>query len=141
MTRGTRFSEKVVAFVLTERSRGKRWNDIINAVRETFDIQPPTERQMRNWYREYGGVSISTEKLLRESLIKVARNTAPLVAFATQQVAVEQGIPALAEAFQRNKDPRIVGGVLILSMLEQTVGDKFDEVIRIYQEIKEGTRQ
>ena len=137
MKRGTRFSEKVIAFVLTERSRGKRWNDVRNAVRDQFQIEPPSERQMRNWYKEYGGGLILGEKLLRESLVKMARDSMPVAAFAAQQLAIEQGIPALVEAFQRKEDPLVAGGLMILSMLEQTVGKKYDEIVRQYQEMRE----
>lgn len=145
MKRGTRFSEKVVAFALTERSRGKRWNDIINAIRETFHIEPPTERQMRNWYREYGGGTIDQDKLLRESLIKMARESTPVLALAAQQNVIERGIPRLLQAFERKgtkyvqkEDPAVVIGLFLLSFLEENLGAKFDEVLRRYQEIRGG---
>ena len=137
MKRGTRFSEKVIAFVLTERSRGKRWNDVRNAVRDQFQIEPPSERQMRSWYKEYGGGSILGEKLLRESLVKIARDSTPVAAFAAQQLAIEQGIPALVKAFERKEDPLVAGGVMILSLLEQAVGKKYDEIVRQYQKMRE----
>jgi len=148
MKRGTRFSEKVVAFVLTERSRGKRWNDIINAVKETFHIEPPTERQMRNWYREYGGGEINQDKLLRGCLIRIMKDTTPVAALAAQQYLQEKGIPGLLQAFEKKgtkyvqkEDPIVVMGLLLLSQLEQNLGDKFDEVLRRYQEIKERGQQ
>jgi len=143
--RGTRFSEKVVAFVLTERSRGKRWSDVTNAVREAFQIEPPTERQMRNWYREYGGGAIDQEKLLRETLIKMVRDSTPVVALAAQQNVIERGIPRLLQAFEKKgsgfvqkEDPAVVIGVFLLAFLEENLGDKFDEALRRYQEIKGG---
>ena len=144
MKRGTRFSEKVVAFALTERSRGKRWNDIINAIRETFHIEPPTERQMRNWYREYGGGTIDQDKLLRESLIKMARESTPVLALAAQQNVIERGIPRLLQAFEKKgtkyvqkEDAAVVIGLFLLSYLEENLGEKFDEVLRRYHEIRE----
>ena len=60
-----------------------------------------------------------------------------MAAFAAQQLAIEQGIPALVEAFQRKEDPLVAGGLMILSMLEQTVGKKYDEIVRQYQEMRE----
>jgi len=147
MKRGTRFSEKVVAFVLTERSRGKRWNDIVNAVREAFDIEPPTERQMRNWYREYGGGIIDQDKLRRETLIKIARDTTPLMAMMAQERVIEKGIPTLLKAFAskgsgfiQKEDPIVVIGLFLLSFLEENLGGKFDEVLKRYQEIRGGTK-
>lgn len=144
MKRGTRFSEKVVAFVLTERSRGKRWKDIINTVRETFHIEPPSERQMRTWYRDYGGGSIDQEKLLRETLIKIVRDITPVAAVTAQQIALERGMPRLLQAFERKgsgfvekEDPAVVVGLFMLSYLEENLGEKFDEVLRRYHEIRE----
>lgn len=145
MKRGTRFSEKVVAFVLTERSRGKRWSDILSAVRETFNIEPPSERQMRTWYRDYGGGSIDQERLLRETLIKMARDSTPILALAAQQTVIQRGIPRLLQAFEKKgsgfiqkEDPAIVVGLFLLSFLEENLGDKFDEALRRYYEIRGG---
>lgn len=145
MKRGTRFSEKVIAFVLTERSRGKRWNDVRNAVRDQFQIEPPSERQMRSWYKEYGGGSIDQEKLLRETLIKMARDSTPALALAAQQNVIERGIPRLLQAFERKgsgfvqkEDPVVVIGLFLLSYLEENLGEKFDEVLRRYREIRGG---
>lgn len=147
MKRGTRFSEKIVAFVLTERSRGKRWKDIINAVRETFHIEPPSERQMRTWYREYGGGIIDQEKLLRETLIKITKDSTPLLALAAQQNVIERGIPRLLQAFEKKgsglaqkEDPAVVIGLFLLSFLEENLGGKFDEVLKRYQEIRGGIK-
>jgi hypothetical protein len=138
MKRGTRFSEKVIAFSLTERSRGKRWKDIQNAIRQEFQIEPPTERQMRRWYGEYGGGAIDQEKILRESLIKVARDTIPPAAFATHQLTVQQGIPTLMEAYRQGKDPYTAGVVMILSTLEQMAGSElYEKGIKEYQQERE----
>jgi hypothetical protein len=88
---------------------------------------------MRKWYKEYGVDTADPEKLLRENLVKVARATTPIAAFATQKFAIEQ-VPSLVEAWKQGKDPWIAGGIMVLSMLEQTVGsDKFNQVLQEYQ--------
>ena len=140
--RGRRFPEKIIAFAVTERSRGVRWKDIRNAVKQEFQIRPPSERQMRSWYNEYDGGSIDLEKMIREALIKAARDSIPAVALATQQLTLQQGIPALLKALRQNKDPRIAGVVMILSTLEQMVGSEvYEKGIRKYQQERERKRQ
>jgi len=102
--------------VITRR-RGVKWNEIVDAIARHFAIKPPTERQMRKWYQEYGVDASDPEKLLKENLIKVARATTPIAAFATQKYAIEQ----------------------VLSMLEQTVGtEKFNQLLEEYQKSRTG---
>jgi len=53
--RRSHYSDKVIAFALAMRSRGIRWKQIESGIREAFEIKPPSERQMRNWYKEFSG--------------------------------------------------------------------------------------
>jgi hypothetical protein len=93
---------------------------------------------MRKWYQEFGVDAADPEKLLRENLLKVARATTPVAAFTTQKYAIEQ-VPALVDAWKQGKDPWIAGGVMVLSMLEQTVGsEKFNEILNDYQTTRKG---
>ena len=136
--RGRSFSAKVIAFALTERSRGVRWKDIRNVIKQEFQIRPPSERQMRSWYSEYDGGSIDLEKMLREALIKATRDSIPAAALATHQLTTQQGIPALLKALRQNKDPRLAGAVMILSTLEQMVGSElYERGIKEYQQERE----
>ena len=130
-----KYSEKIIAFALTERSRGVRWNDIQNSIRQAFQIQPPSERRMRSWYKEHGGGSIDLEKALREASIKVGRDSMVVAGLATQQLALQQGIPTLLKALRQNKDPRIASVIMILSTLEHMVGSEvYEKGIRKYQQ-------
>ena len=138
MKRRSRYADKVIAFALAERSRGVKWKEITEGIRREFVIKPPTERQMRDWYKELGGGSADPERLLRENLIKVARATTPIAAFTTQKFVIEQ-VPTLVEAWKEGKDPWIAGGIMILSMLEQTAGtETFDKILNEYQEMRKG---
>lgn len=140
--RGRSFSKKVIAFAVTERSRGVRWKDIRNTIKQEFQIRPPSERQMRSWYHEYDGGSIDLEKMLREALIKAARESIPAAALATHQLALQQGMPALLKALRQNKDPCVAGVVMILSTLEQMVGSEvYEKGIRKYQQERKRKRQ
>ena len=137
MKRRTLYSEKVIAFAMTERSRGARWKEVTERVSRQFGIKPPTERQMRKWYNEFGGTN-DPERLLRENLIKVARATTPIAAFTAQKYAMEQ-VPTLVEAWKEGKNPWVAGGVMILSMLEQTSGTEvFEEILQEYQKTRKG---
>ena len=137
MKRNSRFGDKVIAFAVAERRRGVKWKDIVDAIARHFAIKPPTERQMRKWYQEFGVDAVDPEKLLKENLVKVARATTPIAAFATQKYAIEQ-VPNLVEAWKQGKDPWIAGGLMVLSMLEQTVGsEKFNRLLDEYQKTRE----
>ena len=137
MKRRTRYPDKVIAFAMTERSRGARWKEVTESVVRQFGIKPPTERQMRKWYKEFGGSS-DPERLLRENLIKVARATTPIAAFTAQKYAMEQ-VPNLVEAWREGKDPWVAGGVMILSMLEETAGTEvFGKILEEYQKMRRG---
>ena len=137
MKRRSRYSDKVIAFALTERSRGARWKEVTEGIQRQFGIKPPTERQMREWYKEFGGTG-DPERVLRENLIQVARATTPVAAFTTQKYVMEQ-VPTLVEAWKEGKDPWIAGGIMVLSMLEQTAGtETFDKILNEYQEIRKG---
>ena len=137
MKRKSRYEDKVIAFAVAERRRGVKWKEIVDAIASHFAIKPPTERQMRKWYQEFGVDAVDPEKLLKENLVKVARATTPIAAFATQKYAIEQ-VPNLVEAYKQGKDPWIAGGIMVLSMLEQTVGtEKFNELLDEYQKTRE----
>ena len=139
MKRKSRYGDKVIAFAVAERRRGVKWNEIVDAIARHFAIKPPTERQMRKWYQEYGVDAVDPEKLLKENLIKVARATTPIAAFATQKYAIEQ-VPALVEAWKQGQDPWTAGGIMVLSMLEQTVGtDNFNQLLEEYQKTRNGS--
>jgi hypothetical protein len=138
LKRRSRYDDKVIAFAVTERRRGAKWKEIVSTIAHHFAIKPPTERQMRKWYKEYGVDTADPEKLLRENLVKVARATTPIAAFATQKFTIEQ-IPSLVEAWKQGKDLWIASGMMVLSMLEQTVGsDKFNQLLQEYQLTKQG---
>ena len=138
MKRKSRYDDKVIAFAVTERRRGVKWKEIVDAIARHFAIKPPTERQMRKWYQEYGIDAVDPEKLLKENLVKVARATTPIAAFATQKYAIEQ-VPNLVEAWKQGKDPWTAGGIMVLSMLEETVGtEKFNQILEEYHKTRKG---
>jgi len=129
LKRKSRYGDKVIAFAVTERRRGVKWNEIVDAIARHFAIKPPTARQMRKWYQEYGVDAVDPEKLLKENLIKVARATTPIA----------EQVPTLVEAWKQGKDPWTAGGIMVLSMLEQTVGtEKFNQILEEYQKSRTG---
>jgi hypothetical protein len=138
LKRKSRYDDKVIAFAVTERRRGAKWKAIVDAIASHFAIKPPTERQMRKWYQEYGVEANDPERLLKENLVKIARATTPMAAFATQKYAIEQ-VPLLVEAWKEGRDPWIAGGIMVLSMLEQTIGTKrFNQLIEEYGKTRKG---
>jgi hypothetical protein len=136
LKRKSRYDDKVIAFAVAERKRGVKWKEIVDAIGRHFGIKPPTERQMRKWYEEFGIDAVDPEKLLKENLVKVARATTTMAAFTSQKFMVEQ-VPTLVEAWKKGEDPWIAGGIMVLRMLEQTVGTaKFDLILEKYQKTR-----
>jgi hypothetical protein len=131
--RKSRYSDEIIAYAVAERSRGVKWKAISEGIARHFAIKSPTERQMRDWFSEFGGDPEDPEKILRENLVKIARATTPLAAFATQKYLLEQ-VPNLVEAWEQGKDPWTAGGMMVLSILETTVGtDKFNQIQEEYR--------
>jgi len=137
MKRRSRYSEEVIAFALEQRGKGIKWKEIMAGIAREFKTKPPSERQMRSWYRYYGG-GTDKDRLVRETLVKIVRDSTPAIAFQTQQYAVQQGIPTLIDHYQRLKDPYLAGTVMMLSLLEQMVGSEvYEKGIEMYQEDRE----
>ncbi len=131
------------------------WRLLVRNVADAVKPPPKQRPDMQTW-SEYeltcfldaaknGGGAIDQEKLLRETLIKMVRDSTPVVALAAQQNVIERGIPRLLQAFEKKgsgfvqkEDPAVVIGVFLLAFLEENLGDKFDEALRRYQEIKGG---
>ncbi len=141
MQRKSRYQDKVMAYVLAQRGKGIKWKEIIEGVRKEFDMKPPSERQMRTWWEKFGGSLTDPERILRQNLIEVVRDTTPLAAFTGQKMLVQK-VPELVQAFQRGDDPWIAGGVMVLAQLEETVGsDLYDEIIARYQQSREARKE
>ena len=141
MQRKSRYADKVMAYVLAQRGKGAKWKEIIEGVKQEFNMTPPSERQMRTWFEKFSGNATDPERRLKENLIQVVRDSTPLAAFTGQKLLVQQ-VPKLVEAWQRGDDPWIAGGMMILSQLEETVGsDLFDDIIARYQQTREARKE
>ncbi len=46
------FNFEVKLFALSRRSEGKRWGEIRRAIKERFNIAPPTVRSLQKWEKE-----------------------------------------------------------------------------------------
>jgi len=138
MKRRSRYSDEVIAFVLAERGKGTKWKEIMDGIAREFNTKPPSERQMRSWYKYYGGGTTDKDRLVRETLIKVARDSTPAVAFQTQQFFVQQGVPTLLDYYYQFKDIHLAGAIMSFLVLEQMVGSEvYEKGLKIYQEERE----
>lgn len=139
MKRRSRYSDEVIAFALAERGKGTKWKEIMDGIAREFKTKPPSERQMRSWYKYYGGGTTDKDRLVRETLVKIARDSTPAVAFQTQQYTLQQGIPTLLDYYYQLKDPHLAGAVMMLSLLEQMVGSEvYEKGIEVYQQERKG---
>ncbi|RLC94453.1 MAG: hypothetical protein DRI40_07450 [Chloroflexi bacterium] len=132
MKRRSRYSDKVIAYVLAQRAKGVRWKDIAAGVTEEFGTKAPCERQMREWQREFGDGPTDPERVVREALVSATRAATPLAVFMSQKALLEK-IPSLVEAIRSGDDPWVAGGVMILTILEETAGkEAFEKSLARY---------
>ncbi len=137
MKRRSRYADEVIAYVLARRSKGIKWREIKEGIKQEFGLKSPSERAMREWCNEFGG-NADADRLLKERLIQVTKATTPFAIFSAQRTLFEQGIPELVNAWGRGENPWIAGGTMVLSMLENTVGsDTYETIIKQYQQIRE----
>ena len=139
MKRRSRYSDELIGYVLTERGKGAKWKEIINGIKQEFQTKSPSERQMRAWlvyYRALRGTD--QDRMVRETLVKIARDSTPIAAFQTLQFTVQEGIPTLMDWYRQTGDPYVAGVVTVLCTLEKIVGSKlYDEGTKVYQQERE----
>lgn len=142
MKRGNQYSDKVIAFALAARARGNPWKKIVTDIATEFNTRPPSERQMRKWYKEWGASPSDQETFLKQTMLNTARAAIPAAAYATEKFAIEQGIPELMKALNDSEDPQIAIGMMILSMLEKQLGREiFDNAVSKYQRTRENSSE
>jgi len=141
MKRKSQYPDKIIAYALAQRSNRARWKEIQDGIRREFGIKPPSDRQMREWCKEFGGGANEPEKILRQTLVEMAKASTPWAAFTTQKFVIDQ-VSTIVDAWKRGERPWIVGGIIIMSVFEEMVGsDMFEEILRRYEEGRAGRKE
>ncbi|MCL0090199.1 hypothetical protein M1O54_07635 [Dehalococcoidia bacterium] len=141
MKRRSQYPGNVIAYALAQRSNRAKWKEIQDGIRREFGIKPPSDRQMREWCKEFGGGSNEPESILRQTLVEMTKASAPWAAFTTQKFVIDQ-VSTIVDAWKRGEKPWIVGGIIIMSVFEEMVGSEmFDEILRRYEEGRAGRKE
>lgn len=112
----------VVAFAVAERNRGRRWEDIRQAIREKFHIEPPTVRIMLNWHKRYGSGQSALESVISLAGAEMERRALPLASQQSYKLLMSDGLPAFRRYVELVKDWDVAAAMVVLTMLEQQFG-------------------
>lgn len=127
----------VVAFAVAERNRGRRWDDIRQAISERFHIEPPTVRIMLNWHKRYGSGQSELESVISLASAEMARRALPVAAEQSYRLLIGEGLPTLKDYVERGIDWEVSATMVILTMLEQQFGsDVYQRAVREYEHIR-----
>ena len=127
------FSFEVKLFALNNRREGKGWGEIRRAIRERFNIEPPTVRSMQKWEKE------TDRGVLNRALKERAKKEAEIIKGQAQTSVAEDLLPRLWKARDAGDDIEYEGWRWFFSIVENTLGSKkFKRFLRQYQDEREG---
>ena len=127
------FSFEVKLFVLNNRREGKGWGEIRRAIKERFNIDPPTVRSMQKWEKE------TDRGVLNRALKEKAKKEAETIKGQALTSVAEDLLPRLWKARDAGDDIEYEGWRWFFSIVENTLGsEKFKRFLRQYQNEREG---
>jgi len=127
------FSFEVKLFALNNRREGKGWGEIRRAIRERFNIEPPTVRSMQKWEKE------TDRGVLNRALKEKAKKEAEIIKGQALTSVAEDLLPRLWKARDAGDDIEYEGWRWFFSIVENTLGsEKFKRFLRQYQHEREG---
>ncbi len=127
------FSFEVKLFALNSRSEGKGWGEIRRAIKERFNIDPPTVRSMQKWEKE------TDRRVLNRALKEKAKKETEAIKGQALTTVAEDLLPRLWKARDAGDDIEYEGWRWFLSIVENTLGSKkFKQFLRQYLDEREG---
>jgi hypothetical protein len=127
------FSFEVKLFALNNRREGKGWGEIRRAIKERFNIDPPTVRSMQKWEKE------TDRGVLNRALKEKAKKEAETIKGQALTSVAEDLLPRLWKARDTGDDIEYEGWRWFLSIVENTLGsEKFKRFLRQYLDEREG---
>jgi len=127
------FSFEVKLFALNSRSEGKGWGEIRRAIKERFNIDPPTVRSMQKWEKE------TDRRVLNRALKEKAKKETEAIKGQALTTVAEDLLPRLWKARDAGDDIEYEGWRWFLSIVENTLGsEKFKQFLRQYLNEREG---
>jgi len=127
------FNFEVKLFALSRRSEGKRWGEIRRAIKERFNIDPPTVRSLQKWEKE------TDRGVLDHALKEKAKKEAEAIKGQALTSVAEDLLPRLWKARDAGDDIEYEGWRWFLSIVESTLGsEKFKRFLKQYQTERKG---
>ncbi|MCL0058273.1 hypothetical protein M1O47_01100 [Dehalococcoidia bacterium] len=129
--RGYDFDIKV--FALDRRGEGRGWGEIKQAIRERFNIKPPSTRSLQKWEKELD------RNALNRALMEKAKREAEGAKGEALTRAAEDLLPNLWKARDAGEDIEYAGWRWFFSIIEATLGsEKFRKFFNQYMEEQAG---
>ena len=106
---------EVKLFALNRRHEGKGWGEIRRAIKERFDIAPPTVRSLQKWEKE------THRGVLNRALKERTRKEAEAAKAQALTSVAEDLLPRLWKARDAGDDVEYEGWRWFLSIVENTL--------------------
>jgi hypothetical protein len=127
------FSFEVKLFALNNRREGKGWGEIRRAIKERFNIDPPTVRSLQKWEKE------TDRGVLNRALNEKAKKEAEAIKGQALTSVAEDLLPRLWKAKDAGEDIEYAGWRWFFSIIEATLGsEKFRKFFNQYMEEQAG---
>jgi hypothetical protein len=124
---------QVKLFALNCRREGKGWGEIRRAIKERFDIDPPTVRSLQKWEKE------TDRGVISRALKEKARKEAEAAKAQALTSVAEDLLPRLWKARDAGDDIEYEGWRWFFSIVENTLGsEKFKRFLNKYLKDREG---
>jgi hypothetical protein len=127
------FDLEVKLFALNNRLEGKGWGEIRRAIKEKFNIVPPTVRSMQKWEKE------TDRRVINRALKEKAKKEAEAIKGQALTSVAEDLLPRLWKARDAGDDIEYEGWRWFFSIVENTLGsEKFNRFLDKYRDERKG---
>ena len=127
------FSFEVKLFAINSRREGKTWGEIRRAIKERFNIDPPTVRSLQKWEKE------TDRGVINRALKKKAKKEAEAIKGQALTSVAEDLLPRLWKARDAGESIEYEGWRWFFSIVENTLGsEKFNRFLDKYRDERKG---
>jgi len=123
----------VKLFALDRRREGRGWGEIKRAIKERFNINPPTTRSLQKWDKELD------RDALNRALMEKTKSQAESIKGEALTIVAEGLLPNLWKARDAGEDIEYAGWRWFFSIIEATLGsEKFRKFFNQYMDEQAG---
>jgi len=129
-----RYSLEVKLFALEKRKDSSGWGEVRRAIRERFEIEPPTIRAMQRWEKQ-----LANREDLTQALSEDTKKKAEFTKMQTLTQVAGGLLPHLWVAKDAGEDIESAGWRWFFSIVENVLGsEKFKRFLGAYLAEREG---